>query len=212
MEFGVLYLTGSLPSNPKTLAKLRALDVGVMTQPSTGYSSGTLDGWRWALDNGCFSASWDADRWLSELDKRQGLPGCLFAVVPDVVGDHAATLERWRVWLPEVADRGYPPAFVAQNGCGPDDVPWDECAAVFIGGDDAYKLSHSAELVVRRAKRLGKWAHMGRVNSLRRLRIAVDWGCDSVDGTFLAFGPDLNTDRLADWFSQIALRPSLFAS
>jgi hypothetical protein len=38
---------------------------------------------------------------------------------------------------------------------------------------------------VRDARRRGKWVHMGRVNGLRRLRIALDFGVDSVDGTFL---------------------------
>lgn len=207
----MLYLTGSLPSKPDVVELLKGRNVGIMTQPGIGYSSDTLQRWVWALDNGCFNAKWDPVKWLAMLDKRRGVPGCLFAVVPDVVGDHAATLARWRRWLPEVVARGYRPAFVAQNGCGVDDVPWDECAAVFIGGDDAYKLGSAAEQIVRRAKELGKWAHMGRVNSLRRLRIAADWGCDSVDGTFLAFGPDVNTPRLVRWLEALKQSPSLFA-
>jgi hypothetical protein len=41
-------------------------------------------------------------------------------------------------------------------------------------------------------KRRGKWLHMGRVNSARRFAIAELMGCDSVDGTYLTYGPDTN--------------------
>ena len=49
---------------------------------------------------------------------------------------------------------------------------------------------------------------MGRVNSLRRLRLAAADGYDSVDGTFLAFGPDVNLPRLRAWLEPDA--PSLW--
>lgn len=61
------------------------------------------------------------------------------------------------------------------------------------------------------AKRRGKHVHMGRVNSLRRLRFARDIGCDSVDGTFLGFGPDVNIVRLQRWLDDIERQPSLWA-
>lgn len=44
---------------------------------------------------------------------------------------------------------------------------------------------------------------MGRVNSLRRLRHAAAIGCDSADGTYLAFGPDRNLPRLLDWIGAV---------
>jgi hypothetical protein len=37
--------------------------------------------------------------------------------------------------------------------------------------------------LVRAWKRAGKWVHLGRVNSERRIRYAASIGCDSVDGT-----------------------------
>jgi hypothetical protein len=52
---------------------------------------------------------------------------------------------------------------------------------------------------------MGKGTHMGRVNSNRRLQYAATIGCDSADGTYLAFGPDQNLPRLLWW-----LRPTLF--
>jgi hypothetical protein len=51
---------------------------------------------------------------------------------------------------------------------------------------------------------------MGRVNSLRRMVIAQSWGCDSVDGTFLAFGPDVNTPKLVKMVQSVNGQPGLF--
>lgn len=59
--------------------------------------------------------------------------------------------------------------------------------------------------LVAAAKRRGKHVHMGRVNSRRRWSYAEHIGCDSVDGTFLAFGPDANLPRLTGWITQSGL-------
>jgi hypothetical protein len=45
---------------------------------------------------------------------------------------------------------------------------------------------------------------MGRVNSRRRLRLAAEWHVDSVDGTYLAFGPTVNSARLTSWLGELA--------
>lgn len=191
---------------------LASLPSGLMGNPGCGYDYGNL-GWRWAADNGCFAARWDSAKWYKWLERHaHATASCLFAVVPDVVGDHGATLARWPLWAPRIKALGYRVAFVAQNGCTAELVPWAECDAVFIGGDDLYKLGADAHLIVAAANRLGKWAHMGRVNSLRRLRIASDMGCDSVDGTFVAFGPDVNVPRIAAWFESLTSTPSLFVN
>lgn len=206
----MLYLSGSVPAKAEVLAMFKSLPTGVMGNPRAGYDHGT-HGMPWAADNGCFSNRWDPAQWLGWLARHaHAADSCLFAVVPDVVGDHRATLTRWAEWSGRVRALGYRLAFVAQNGCGALDVPWAECDAVFIGGDDRYKLGAEAHAVVAEAKRRGKWAHMGRVNSLRRLRIAADMGCDSADGTFVAFGPDVNVPKIAGWFDAMTTAPSLF--
>lgn len=111
-----------------------------------------------------------------------GTPGCLFAVVPDVVGDSEATDARWSEWAPLVKSLGYRPAYVTQNGCTA--IP-EDAGAVFTGGDDAWKLGAQAQALVADARSRGLWCHMGRVNSLKRLRFAAFHGYHSVDGTFL---------------------------
>ena len=207
----MLYLSGCLPKAPEMQTMLRTAECGLMMQPGIGYSAATVTGWQWAADNGCFNTkTFDHDKWVAWLTKMVDVPGCLFAVVPDVVGDHAATLERFHQFWHIPADLGYRVAFVAQDGCTVADVPWADVGAVFIGGTTAFKLGRNAEQIVRHARSIGVWSHMGRVNSRRRLAIAAEWGCDSVDGTYLAFGPDVNTPRLVGYLNHVNTNPSLF--
>ncbi|WP_405928098.1 hypothetical protein OG554_05250 [Streptomyces griseus] len=42
--------------------------------------------------------------------------------------------------------------------------------------------------------------------------IAEWFGCDSVDGTFLAYGPDKNLPKLLSWLDELDGRPSLLGS
>jgi hypothetical protein len=63
-----------------------------------------------------------------------------------------------------------------------------------------WKVGPIALAVAREAKRRGKWLHMGRVNSAGRYRIARDvFGCDSVDGTKITYGQDINLARVMSW-------------
>lgn len=172
-----------------------------MSSPNISYDT---TGWLWAADNGCFSANWDADAWKAWLCRTAG---SLFAVVPDVVGDSAATRECWDDWCGTVVDAGHLPAFVLQDGQQVDDVPWGEAACVFVGGSTEFKLSEDARALVVEGRRRGLWAHMGRVNSYRRLLLASSWGCNSADGTFLAFGPQQNVPRLLAWLHKLDNEP-----
>lgn len=161
-----------------------------------------VDGAAFCLDNGCFSDKWDAEHWWSWL---VGQPRTArFAVAPDVVADWPATLERFNEWEPRMHAEGFRVAVVAQDGATTDVIPWGRCEAVFIGGSTDWKLGADVAAIVAEANRRGVWAHMGRVNSLRRLRYAADIGCDSVDGTFLVFAPDHNwTTRLLPWLREV---------
>lgn len=116
----------------------------------------------------------------------------LFVTAPDVVADAARTLEMFDTWEPIIREHGLPVALVLQDGQEKLDMPWGRCEAVFIGGSTDYKLSGTVRWLVREAKWRGKWVHMGRVNSLERLRTARDMGCDSVDGTGYSMFPDTN--------------------
>lgn len=140
----------------------------------------------WAADNDCFQGL-DEPAYVKMLDAIAGLPGCLFVTAPDVVGDAGLTDLSFEEWAPQIIARGLPVAYVIQeDGCEyePRGVPFGSIDALFIGGAfDTYKLGPVAEELVREAKRLGKWVHMGRVNSRRRFEYARSIGCDSIDGT-----------------------------
>lgn len=169
------------------------------------------EGVKWCADNGCFGRGFDETHWWQWLQgNAHAAADCIFAVAPDVVGDAAATLARSAPWLPLIRSLGYPAAFVAQDGQELLPVPWDAFDVLFVGGSTEWKLGPHARDLVTDAKRLGKHVHMGRVNSGRRYNYAAVIGCDSVDGTFLTFGPDTNLPRLQRWLDSHDQQPSMF--
>ena len=162
-----------------------------------------------AADNACFSnpEGYSDERYLAYLSKI--IPSrWLFAPAPDVVGDHAATVARSRPMLRRIRAAGVKVALCAQDGWSEGTTPWDEFDVLFIGGTTEFKFRGGRE-AVRCAKARGKWVHMGRVNSEQRLRAAASIGCDSADGTFLRFGPDVNTPRLLAWLDRLHTQPML---
>ena len=48
---------------------------------------------------------------------------------------------------------------------------------------------------------------MGRVNSYKRLKAAAGFGYDSVDGTYLGYGPLVNGPKLLDWLIRLPGEP-----
>lgn len=158
----------------------------------------------WCADNGCFSDKWDQDYWWEFLVRHSGEAGsCVFAVAPDVVGDAEATLELSRPWLPKIRRLGYPVAFVLQDGQEDHPVPWDEFDVAFIGGGTEWKTGRHARHLAAFAKGKGKWVHMGRVNSYRRMDYARSIRCDSVDGTHLVFEPTRALPRVLKWVDAV---------
>jgi hypothetical protein len=128
---------------------------------------------------------------------------CMFAAAPDVLGDAGATLKRSQHMLEWIRYAGFRAALVAQDGLECLPVPFDDFDALFLGGSTSWKLGPAARGLAAAARRRGKWVHMGRVNSLRRLRYAARIGCHSADGTYLAFGPDTNLPRLLGWLAEV---------
>lgn len=155
------------------------MPVGQLLTPLTRYRNRAVEkGMPWAMDNGAFSR-FDRAGFISLMNRERGnKSSCLFVTCPDVVGCHHRTLDLFGMWSPLVAP--YPPAFVGQDG-------WDgtipsAAHAVFIGGTDDFKGGEDAMRMARKAKRLGLWVHVGRVNTADR---ADRWSriADSIDGT-----------------------------
>ncbi|MEV1088890.1 hypothetical protein [Streptomyces microflavus] len=116
-------------------------------------------------------------------------------------------------WLARIRQLGVPAAFAAQDGCDqPGLLPWDSFDVIFLAGSTEWKLGPVAERLAREAKARGKGVHMGRVNSRSRLGIAEWFGCDSADGTYLAYGPDKNFPKLLRWLDELDGNPSLLGA
>jgi hypothetical protein len=193
------------PCTPKVREAMTNGELGVILTPNQG--NRLPDGATWIADNGCFSTNYVGDiAWLDWLTKHSPDAGrCLFATAPDVVGDAETTLKRSAPFLPVIRRLGYPAALVAQDGLEDLEVPWDTFDALFIGGSTEWKLGPAAAAIAKEAKTRGKYVHMGRVNSRQRWTYAESIGCDSVDGTYLAFGPETNLPKLMRWVDQGSL-------
>ena len=139
-------------------------------------------GFPWAADNDAYNG-FDEYRFCAMLDTIAGLPGCLFVTAPDVVGDAELTYRQFDEYAWLIARAELPIGYVAQDGIEDWPVPWGSMNALFIGGTDEFKLGETSAALAIEAKRRGKWVHMGRVNSGRRVIAAKSFGCDSFDGT-----------------------------
>lgn len=147
-------------------------------------------GWRmpkrglpYALDNGAFSR-WDEAAFLDLIQncaaqiavrEIQNRPN--WVVVPDVVADRSATLDRWHEWAPRLRPYGWPLAFAVQDGMKQQDVPAD-AEVIFVGGSTAWKWATFRDWAKHNAR-----VHVGRVNGYRDLWYCDQAGVESCDGT-----------------------------
>jgi len=158
-------------------------EVGQLLTPLTRYT--LRDPARpWAIDNGAY-AGFDAAAFQSLLDREwYHYKNCLFVTLPDVVGSARRTLEIFDLWAHKIT--GWRPALACQDGQEHLPIPWANIAAVFIGGTTSWKCSEHAAHIIRAAKIMGKWVHVGRVNHPERFSHFEELGADSIDGTGIA--------------------------
>lgn len=185
---------------------------GHLVTPRSGNSLRVMNGKPWAADNDCFQG-WDMkrERAFSKMLGRICLDGnkqtCRFVAAPDAVGDAATTLDRFAAWQPIIASCGLPVALVAQDGLTIDAVPWEQTDALFVGGSTEFKLSFNAELLIGEAKARGKWVHIGRVSSFRRVRHFHEIGVDSIDGTCWSRWSDVYFPKFLKWLHKLNEQP-----
>lgn len=178
------------------------------------YSPGAQRGpWPWfpfALDNGAFSC-WDMktntffeQQWrVMELRWRElirwAAPTGLakWAIVPDVPGDAAKTIEKFESSLFRVvADSEIPPALAVQDGMTVDDVRKlsNKPAVICVGGTTEWKWS-TVEMWAKEFPRV----HVLRCNSPEKLHYLEALGVESCDGTGWNRGDRRQTEGLEEW-------------
>lgn len=144
------------------------------------------EGFRYGIDNGAWTAyrtrrPFDAGRFegcVAELGT-----GADWIVVPDIVCGGLESLafsESWLPRLPATAQLLLP----VQDGMTPADVRSmvGGRVGIFVGGEDAFKES-TAHVWGNLARERDCYLHVGRVNSMRRIRICAMAGAHSFDGT-----------------------------
>jgi hypothetical protein len=138
---------------------------------------------KYGLDNGAFT------RFRTRAFTRMaahaiGDDNCLWIAIPDFPMCAYSTIGLFKHWKYVIQGKR---AFVLQNDIDRYSslIPWDEIVAVFVGGDDDFKESSTAVELAKEAKDRGKWVHVGRVNTVRRLDFWEPYA-DSIDGSGIA--------------------------
>lgn len=145
------------------------------------------EGFRYALDNGAWTAyqrgeAFDERAFLVAVDKLGA--DADWIVIPDIVAGGLDSLRFSLSWLSRLQDVGVPLLLAVQNGIEPREVGGlvSPGLGIFVGGDTAWKegtMSVWGDLAVERGCHL----HIGRVNTVRRIRLCSDAGADSFDGS-----------------------------
>jgi hypothetical protein len=168
------------------LAEMHARGMRVLTGPDQLDRRG-LPPLARAVDNGAWACHtqgrpFDGDAFRRALARWGG--GADWIVLPDVVAGGLASLELSLSWLEEVAAVGRPMLLPVQDGMTAEDVRPHVGGAVgiFVGGLTEWK-ERTAAAWGELARERGCHLHVGRVNSARRMQLAIDAGADSADGT-----------------------------
>jgi hypothetical protein len=199
MSKKIIYLSGSVQ---KELAKKD--HIGFMLTPNLAMRASCTVDQIWAADTGCYTQpnKYSNSRYFSWLSA-QNPSTCLFATAPDVLGNARATLDRSAPVLAALRNAGFKAALVAQNGLEHEIIPWESLDCLFIGGTTEWKLGVACAKLIEEAVNRQKWVHMGRVNSFKRLRSAQALGCDSADGTHVAFSPQDQIETIVSWLERL---------
>lgn len=141
----------------------------------------------YALDNGAWTAyqqgrAFDENAFRRALDKVG--EGADWIVLPDIVAGGLRSLDYSLTWLERL--RGFPRQLLiaVQDGMEIDDVRevLSPVVGIFVGGSTQWKEATTGAWGSV-ARRRNCYLHVGRVNSVRRIRICSAAGANSIDGT-----------------------------
>jgi hypothetical protein len=181
-----------LDASPAKIAEYRdryGHDFWQLRTPLTNYARANVP---YGLDNGCFK-SFDRKAWMRLVEQAHE-DRAIFVCLPDVVGEAQRTVELFHIFADDLSE--LPRCLVLQDGIENVTIPWESLRAVFIGGSDAFKISPRALNAARTAKMLGKWVHVGRVNTAKRVANWVGLA-DSIDGSGISRYDHMLEDVLA---------------
>ncbi len=145
-------------------------------------------GLRYAVDNGAWSCfqqkvAFDDDGFRSLVDAYGS--GADFVVIPDLVEQGQKSLEFSLSWLDRLKVIRLL-LLPVQDGMSADDVgavlQQHPRLGIFLGGSTDWKLA-TMEGWGMVAHAFGRYYHVGRVNSRRRIRMCQHSGAHSIDGT-----------------------------
>jgi hypothetical protein len=168
------------PYRQEAVDELAPIQCGQLITPAGGHRNAGVP---FAVDNGAFSG-FEPRRFEAILEREKKFrKSCIFVAAPDIVSNARRTIEAFQFWYPKIKSFGdYPVALVAQDGIEDLPIPWPILDAISIGGSTKWKDSNAAADVVRCAKIVDKWVHVGRVNCGGRYEKFVELGADSCDG------------------------------
>lgn len=202
----------------RNLAALRAAGWRLMI---SARGAQRTEGFRYALDNGAWMSFQRGEPFDAAAFERATArlgPDADWIVVPDIVMGGLASLRFSRLWLNRLRRRrnlhGKTFLIAVQNGMELRHVRHliGPRVGIFVGGDTRWKLATMA-MWTRLAHERGAICHVGRVNSVRRIRLCAAAGVDSFDGSgvsrFAKALPRLDRARrqpdIEGWLSE--LRP-----
>jgi hypothetical protein len=168
------------------------------------------EGMKYALDNGAWTAfqqgkPFDEDAFMRAVD----LMGehADWIVLPDIVAGGLASLDYSLTWLERLRGLPTPVLLAVQDGMEIDDVRsiLGPAVGIFVGGTTEWKEA-TASAWGSVARRRNCYLHVGRVNSIRRIKICAAAGANSIDGSsasrFALSLPRLDSaSRQSDMFS-----------
>lgn len=145
------------------------------------------EGFPYGLDNGKWSAHttgkpWDENRFRFMVE--HFAEGADWLVIPDVVGQGSESLELTRQWLPILRGRCKLLLIATQDGMRPDDLQdlIEPGIGLFHGGSTEWKLS-TMKLWGAFAHEKRSHFHVARVNTAKRMALAIASGAKSADGS-----------------------------
>jgi len=176
---------GWCTANNKRMIALRASGWGLLLCP--GHNPDPLGFECYGIDNGAWSAHSTGKAWdpglFCDLVAAVGW-GAEIIVAPDIVEGGLQSLRLTERWLPLLDGIGRRRLVAVQDGMTVDDVRplLSDRVGVFVGGSTPFKLATMATWAAL-ARERDAYCHVGRVNSVKRIKMCQLAGVQSWDGT-----------------------------